>query len=65
MVKTTKIDPITFEFQTYETQDETLIPTSEVNTALGTFNYLEFYVYNLNRDILYSDLIQSRLIVYQ
>ena len=60
MVKTTKIDPITFEFQTYETQDETLIPTSEVNTALGTFNYLEFYVYNLNRDILYSDLNYSQ-----
>jgi hypothetical protein len=60
MVKITKIDPITFEFQTYETQDETLIPTSEVNTKLGEFNYLEFYIYNLNKDIIYSDLNYSK-----
>ncbi len=60
MVEISKIDPITFEFQTYETQDETLIPSSQINTKLGDFNYLEFYIYNINKDIIYSDLNYSK-----
>ena len=60
MANITKIDPITFEFQTYEVRDENLISKVQINTKLGASNYLEFFIYNLNKEILYSDLNYSK-----
>ena len=37
-----------------------LISKVQINTKLGASNYLEFFIYNLNKEILYSDLNYSK-----
>ena len=45
MAEVIKIDPTTFEFQTYESQDLSLINQFNVDTALTSSSYIEFFVY--------------------
>ena len=41
----TKIDPNTFEYQTYSNSDENLIVQSELDTVFsGSTDYIEYYI---------------------
>ena len=51
----TQIDTTGLNYQTYESSDVNLIPTFEVNTALTDSSYIEFFVYDINQNLLYSD----------
>ena len=55
MAEIQKINPTTFELQLYETEDEKLIQKSEIETSLKPSDVVEFYVYDLNQSILYSN----------
>ena len=53
MVEITKINPTTFELQTYEPQDENLISTSSIDTEfISLESSIEFFVYDLNNNII-------------
>jgi len=50
------LDPITLEYQDYSTDDISLISSSIfTSTWLDNRDYIEYYVYNLNGDIIESD----------
>jgi len=52
----TKIDPNTFEYQTYSNSDENLIVQSELDTVFsGSTDYIEYYVYDQNKDLIYPN----------
>ena len=55
MAEVIKIDPTTFEFQTYESQDLSLINQFNVDTALTSSSYIEFFIYNSNKVLLYKN----------
>jgi hypothetical protein len=55
MAEITRIDPTTFELQTYKSRDENLIDKVEIETTLKQFDFIEFYIYDLNNNILYSN----------
>jgi hypothetical protein len=61
IVNIQSIDPTTFELQEYSSKDNSLILS---NTLLTSFNpendYIEYFIYNLNRNILYSNTIGYR-----
>ena len=56
MAEIVKIDPNNFQLQFYESQDETLISSFDINTFLTQSGYIEFYVYDLNNNILTQNL---------
>ncbi len=50
------IDPQNFEFQVYSSNDETLISNFEIQKIFDpNSNYIEYYIYDLNQNILYSN----------
>ena len=53
----TSLDPVTLEYQDYSADDTTLI-SSSIFTSTWSDNkdYIEYYVYNLNGDVIESDL---------
>ena len=52
MVEITKVNPTTFELQTYEPQDENLISTSSIDTEFVSLeSSIEFFIYDLNNNI--------------
>ena len=51
------LNPNNFEFQEYSSNDLNLIVSTEVETSFDpTTDYIEYYVFNLNVDIIESDL---------
>ena len=53
MAVVTQIDPTDFSLQFYETQDENLISTFDIDTSLTGSSYIEFYVYDVNKNLLF------------
>ena len=52
------VNPITFEYQTYSPQDESLISSFEVTNDFNvSSSYIEYFIYDLNNTILYSNEI--------
>jgi hypothetical protein len=51
-----QIDPQDLTTQIYESQDTNLIPSFEINTALISDSYIEFFVYDLNKNLIFSNL---------
>jgi hypothetical protein len=52
------VNPITFEYQTYSPQDESLISSFEVTNNFNvSSSYIEYFIYDLNNTILYSNEI--------
>jgi hypothetical protein len=52
------INPINFEYQTYSPQDESLITSFEVTNNFNfSSSYIEYFIYDLNNTILYSNEI--------
>ena len=54
MAEVTKIDYTSFELQDYNARDENLITTFDVNTLFTTSSCIEFYILDLNKNVLYS-----------
>jgi hypothetical protein len=52
-VEITLLDPITLSAQTYDGQETSLIPTFEVDTSLSSESYIEFFIYSLNKNLIY------------
>ena len=52
MADITKIDPNNFELQFYDSQDTSLISSFEVDSVLTGSSYIEFFVYDLNNNLL-------------
>ena len=53
----TPLDPVTLEYQDYSVEDTTLISSSVFSSTWSdNKDYIEYYVYNLNGDIIESDL---------
>ena len=50
----TQIDVTTLDQQEYNVQDVNLIPTFNVDNTLASSSKIEFYIYNVNNSILYS-----------
>ena len=50
-----QIDPQDLITQIYESQDTNLIPSFEINTALTSDSYIEFFIYDLNKNLISSD----------
>ena len=59
MANIIKINPSTLEYQVYEPQDENLILTTQINTNFEGDNHIEFFIYDLNQNLLFSDLNYS------
>ena len=56
IVNIQNIDPQTFELQTYSFDDTSLISNFEINNSFNlASNYVEYFIYDLNGNILYSD----------
>ena len=56
IINTIPLDPITFEFQDYSISDTSLITSIEVeNTFNPSIDYIEYFVYDLNGNILTSN----------
>ena len=56
IINTIPLDPITFEFQDYSISDTSLITSIEVeNTFNPQTDYIEYFVYDLNGNILTSN----------
>jgi len=46
------VNPITFEYQTYSPQDESLISSFEVTNNFNvSSSYIEYFIYDLNNTI--------------
>ena len=56
MANIIRIDPTTFELQNYESQDEKLISKFQLETDLSSDSLIEFFIYDLNNTILFSNL---------
>ena len=54
MAEVTKIDYTSFELQDYNVKDENLITTFDISTLFTTSSCIEFYVLDLNKNVLYS-----------
>ena len=52
MADITKIDPNNFELQFYDSQDKSLMSSFEVDSVLTGSSYIEFFVYDLNNNLL-------------
>ena len=55
MAEVTQITPTEITTQVYNPQDVGLVPSFEVNTNLTEDSYIEYNVYDLNNNILYTD----------
>jgi len=56
MANIIRIDPTTFELQNYEPQDDKLISKFQLETDLPAGGLIEFFIYDLNNTILFSNL---------
>ena len=55
------IDPVSFEYQEYSTQDDNLIVNFTVEPTFDPLqNYIAYYVYDLNNDIVFSSEIDFK-----
>ena len=48
-----EINPITFEYQEYSTQDQSLISSIDINTQFNpSQDYIEYFIYDINENIV-------------
>jgi hypothetical protein len=61
VVTLNSIDPITFEYQDYSAQDSNLIVNFTIEPTFNPLqNYVAYYVYDLNNDVVFSSEINFR-----
>ncbi len=62
---TLPVNPETFEYQEYETQDVNLITLIELDTAFSeSSDYIEYHVYNINKELIYPLSSDSSYTLY-
>ena len=54
-VEIVQIDTQDLTTQLYESQDINLISTFDVNTSLSSGSYIEYFIYDLNQNLLSTD----------
>ena len=55
------INPTTFEYQDYSTQDSTLIVNFTVEPTFDPLkNYVSYFIYDLNKDVVFSNEVNFR-----
>ena len=53
-IKINRLDPNTFEYQTYTSTDENLIASSNLDTVFSSItDYIEYYIYDQNQTLIY------------
>ena len=55
MTQVTQIDPSELSTQAYNPQDINLVPSFEVNTVLSENSYIEYNVYDLNNNLIFTN----------
>jgi len=56
-VNINSINPVTFEYQTYSVEDDSLIFNTSVDATFNpTLDIIEYFVYDLNNQIVYSNV---------
>jgi hypothetical protein len=55
MAEVTRINPNDFTLQFYESQDEALLASYDINTVLTSSSVIEFFIYDNNKNLLYSN----------
>ena len=55
MTEVTQINPLDLSTQAYNQQDINLVPSFEVNTTLTEDSYIEYNIYDLNNDLLFTN----------
>ena len=55
MAEVNRIEPTTFETQNYLNKDSNLIQQFEIDTSLINSSYIEFFIYNNSKQLLYKD----------
>jgi hypothetical protein len=56
MAIVTQIDSNTFELQEYSSKDENLVPQFNIETSLTQSSYIEFFTYDLNNNLVNSNI---------
>ena len=57
IININSINPITFEYQTYSIEDNSLIFNTNVDSVFNpTLDIIEYFVYDLNNQIVYSNV---------
>ena len=57
-----QLAPGTFDYQTYDNSDQTLIAQSDLDTAFtASTDYIEYFVYNQNKDLIFPDFPEPLL----
>jgi len=58
LININQLDPNTFEFQEYSLEDTSLITSNQIETTFDPeSDYIEYFVYDLNNNILFSNEI--------
>jgi hypothetical protein len=63
-VNITQLDPNTLNTQTYESQDINLIPSFEVDTTFTDKNRIEFFIYDLDQSLIFSELNYTQYSIF-
>ena len=51
-----QLAPGTFEYQTYDNSDQTLIAQSDLDTAFtASTDYIEYFIYDQNKELIFPD----------
>ena len=65
MAEVTQISPNEITTQVYNQQDVGLVPSFEVNTILTENSYIEYNIYDLNNNLLFTDYEYNSYIVLE
>ena len=65
MTEVTQINPNEITTQVYNQQDVGLVPSFEVNTILTENSYIEYNIYDLNNNLLFTDYEYNSYIVLE
>ena len=55
MASIVQVDPNNFSLQVYDSQDESLIPSSDIDTVLTSSGYLEFFIYENDSTLAFQN----------
>ena len=60
-----QLDPQSFEYQEYNEDDISLISSIDIDTSFsGSTDYIEYYVYTEDQDIIFPDTRAAKLLDY-
>jgi hypothetical protein len=64
-IQINRLNPDTFEYQTYDVTDESLIAISNLDTAFtASTDYIEYYIYDQSQKIYHHQVLILVLIIF-